>query len=37
VLYITYVEQLVRVDARWRFARRELRVKWTSVLPVESA
>lgn len=37
VLYLTYVEQLVRVEGRWRFARRELRVRWTSVLPVESA
>jgi hypothetical protein len=37
VLYINYIEQLARVDAHWRFSRRELRVKWTSVLPVESA
>jgi uncharacterized protein (TIGR02246 family) len=37
VLHIAYAEQLARVDGRWRFARRELRVRWTSVLPVESA
>lgn len=36
VLYLSYAERLARVDGRWRFARRVLRVKWVSVLPVES-
>jgi ketosteroid isomerase-like protein len=35
VLYITYVERLVHVDGGWRFARRELRVQWTSTQTVE--
>jgi ketosteroid isomerase-like protein len=37
VLFINYVERLARVEGMWRFSRRELRVRWTSVLPVESA
>jgi ketosteroid isomerase-like protein len=36
VLYMTYVDAFARVAGRWRFARRELRVRWTSLLPVES-
>jgi ketosteroid isomerase-like protein len=35
VLYITYVERLVHLDGRWRLARRELRVQWTSTQTVE--
>jgi ketosteroid isomerase-like protein len=36
VLYIRYVEQFIRVDARWRFTRREVRVQWVSIQPVDS-
>lgn len=37
VLFINYLDEFRRVDGRWQIARRELKVKWTSVLPVESA
>lgn len=37
VMYLTYTDRFARVEGRWRFARRELRVRWRSVLPVESA
>jgi ketosteroid isomerase-like protein len=36
VLYIRYGEAFARVDGRWRFTRRELRVQWVSIQPVES-
>jgi hypothetical protein len=36
VLYINYVESFARDNGQWRFARRELRVRWISVLPVET-
>jgi uncharacterized protein (TIGR02246 family) len=36
VLYIRYVEQFARIDARWRFTRREVHVQWVSIQPVES-
>lgn len=36
VLYIRYDEQFARVDGRWRFARREVRVQWVSIQPVDS-
>jgi ketosteroid isomerase-like protein len=36
VLYLCYLDQFTRVDARWRFTRRELRVLWASVHPVEA-
>jgi len=36
VLYIRYVEAFARVDGRWRFSRRELRVQWIAIQPVDS-
>lgn len=36
VLYIRYDEQFARVDARWRFARREFHVQWVATQSVES-
>jgi ketosteroid isomerase-like protein len=36
VLFITYLDRFERDEGRWRIGRRELRVQWTSVLPVES-
>jgi ketosteroid isomerase-like protein len=36
VLYITYDEQFARVDGRWRFTHRKVRVQWVSIQPVES-
>jgi uncharacterized protein (TIGR02246 family) len=35
VLYIRYLDAFARVDGRWRFSRRELRVQWVSIQPVE--
>jgi ketosteroid isomerase-like protein len=35
VLYIRYLDSFVRTSQGWRFARRELRVQWVSVLPVD--
>jgi hypothetical protein len=35
VLYIRYVDQFLRTGGRWRFRRRELRVQWVSIQPVE--
>jgi ketosteroid isomerase-like protein len=35
VLYIRYVDAFARVGGRWRFSRRELRVRWVSIQPVE--
>jgi ketosteroid isomerase-like protein len=36
VLYIRYDEAFARVEGRWRFTRRDLRVQWVSIQPVES-
>jgi uncharacterized protein (TIGR02246 family) len=36
VLYIRYDDQLVRLDGRWRFRRREVHVQWVAIQPVES-
>jgi ketosteroid isomerase-like protein len=36
VLYIRYLETFARVDGRWRFSRRELRVQWVAIHPVDS-
>jgi uncharacterized protein (TIGR02246 family) len=36
-MYIRYVEDLARVDGRWLFRRRELRVLWIAINAVESA
>jgi ketosteroid isomerase-like protein len=35
VLYIDYIDSLVRSAGGWRFSRRELRVRWTAIQPVE--
>jgi len=35
VLYLRYTDSFVRTTDGWRFARRELRVQWSSVLPVD--
>jgi ketosteroid isomerase-like protein len=35
VLYIRYDDEFARVDGRWRYGRRELRVQWVSIQPVE--
>jgi ketosteroid isomerase-like protein len=35
VLYIRYVDEFARTRGRWRFSRRELRVQWVSIQPVE--
>jgi len=34
VLYLRYLDSFVRTNDGWRFARRELRVQWVSLLPV---
>ena len=36
VLFITYTDRFVRIEDQWRFTRRELRVQWVSIQPVES-
>jgi len=36
VLYIRYLDEFARIDARWRFSRRELRLQWVAIHPVES-
>jgi ketosteroid isomerase-like protein len=35
VLYIRYVDTFVRSSGPWLFSRREMRVQWTSTLPVD--
>lgn len=35
VLYIRYLDTFVRSSGPWRFARREVRVQWSSTLPVD--
>jgi uncharacterized protein (TIGR02246 family) len=35
VLYIRYVDHFVRPGAEWLFGRREVRVQWSSMLPVD--
>ena len=37
VHYIRYLDTYARPGADWLFAKREVRVQWTSVLPVEGA
>jgi uncharacterized protein (TIGR02246 family) len=36
ILFIRYVDEFVRIEGRWRIARRELRVQWVSTRHVES-
>jgi uncharacterized protein (TIGR02246 family) len=36
VLFAYYLDEYVRHDGRWLFSRRELRVNWISILPVEN-
>jgi ketosteroid isomerase-like protein len=36
VMYLRYVEGFARIDGRWRFSHRELRVRWTAGHPVEA-
>jgi ketosteroid isomerase-like protein len=36
-MFIRYVDDFTRIDGRWMFGRRELRVQWTSSTPVEDA
>jgi hypothetical protein len=35
VMFAYYLDEYVKVDGRWFFKRRELRVNWISILPVE--
>jgi hypothetical protein len=35
VMFAYYLDEYVREDGKWFFKRRELRVNWISVLPVE--
>ena len=35
-MFAYYLDEYVKVDGRWLFSRRELRVNWISILPVEN-
>jgi len=35
VMYLRYTDSFTRTNEGWRFSRRELRVQWVSVLPVD--
>jgi uncharacterized protein (TIGR02246 family) len=36
VMHLVYDEQVARIEGRWRFTRRVLRVRWTEIHAVES-
>jgi uncharacterized protein (TIGR02246 family) len=36
-MFIRYLDDFARIDGRWLFRRRELRVLWIAISPVESA
>jgi hypothetical protein len=35
VMFAYYLDEYVKADGRWLFKRRELRVNWISILPIE--